>query len=363
MKQTGRFIYAGKLLVAGLLLVHGEAWAECHFGEYGEGGTSTIVNTAASMPLYFISGSQFYSGSQYITLGGPYDAQLSPELWSRCDHGDEGEQMSNITYDAFNNQDEGNAVWPTNVEGIYYAVRIYSDLSAGSYFRWSDGKWMDLGVSGSGSTNNWRAQIKLYQKAQFMANFTGVTHITPKEAKKIGGMSIGGHTDSDNQPWWFQVTTSTFSIPVVAATCQAAVADDDNNIDFGEMMFSNVRENYFPSRAFNIQLRGCNNVLALKYKVSANKTVSTSDGVALANTLTSGAAEGVAVMIRQEFNADRSGHGEPFINDPEFITFYLDQVGTAVTANLNFTAWLTPTGQKLQPGNFKAVSTFTINYY
>ncbi len=365
MQQNGRFtlINAAKIIVASLLFIQSHAWAECHFGENGEGGTSTIVNTAASTPLYFTSVNQFSSSGQFFEIGGPYDAQLSPALWSRCDKGDEGEQMSNITYDAISSSGDDTALWPTNVEGIYYAVRIYSDLSNGSYFRRSNGQWMNLGVSGAGNTNNWRAQIKLYQENSFLGNFTGTTRITPKESKKIGGMSIGGHTDSDNQPWWFQVTTSTFSIPVTAATCQAAVADNDNNVDFGETLFSSLREVYLPSRTFNIQLRGCNNVVAVKYKVASSKTINTRDGLGLANTLTSDAAEGIGVVMQQNFSADPSGHGEPFINDPDFITVYLDDVGTGVTTDLNFTTWLSRTDQPLKAGNFKAIGTFTFNYY
>ena len=365
MKQKERFtlIYAAQAIVASLLPIQSHAWAGCHFGESSEGGTSTIVNTTASTPIYFQNGIQSSSAEHFVKIGGPYNAQLSPAPWSGCDKGNEGGQMSNIAYDAISSDSDNIMLWPTNVEGIYYAVRIYSDLSQGSYFRLSRGKWMDLGVSGAGNSNNWRAQITLYQNATFRGNFTGVTRITPKESKKIGGMSIGGRTDSDNQQWWFQVSPSSFSIPVTAATCQMAVADSDNNIDFGETMLSTLTPVYLPSRSFDIQLSGCDNVVALEYKVTSPNTIGTEDGLGLANILTSDAAEGVGVIIEQLFFAEPSGHGEPFINDPNFIYVPLAISGAGVTTNLNFRSWLSRTDKPLKAGNFKAMSTFIINYY
>lgn len=44
-RRPGRRVWA-KLFVTGLLFIQGYAWAqECHFGQSGEGGESTIINT------------------------------------------------------------------------------------------------------------------------------------------------------------------------------------------------------------------------------------------------------------------------------------------------------------------------------
>ncbi|MBM0887595.1 fimbrial protein, partial [Escherichia coli] len=82
-------------------------------------------------------------------------------------------------------------------------------------------------------------------------------------------MSIGNHTDSDNLPWWFEVTTASFSIPVSASTCQTAMVNNGSNtVDFGEVMASDIRDtSFFPRKYFSLQLRGCNNVTAIQYKV------------------------------------------------------------------------------------------------
>ncbi|ELW1646804.1 fimbrial protein [Enterobacter oligotrophicus] len=347
-----------------LLLVQGYAWGECHFGEDGEGGTSTIVNTLASSPVYFHAVPTGQFPQEGVEIGGPYEATLSPALWSDCDAGTDGEQMSNITYDAIGGVD--GAMWPTNIPGIYYAVRIYSDKNVGSYFQYSNGQWTNLPLNASQPDHSWKAQIKLIQTSEFIGNTSYATVITPKESKKIGGMSVGGHTSTDNQPWWFNVTTSTFSLPIAAATCQATVVNGGtNNVDFGEMMFSSIREGFYPRQGFNLQLKGCSNVTAIKYKVSSNNTSYTSGvGDMMTNTLTSDAAAGVGVIIEQVFEANPSGHGEPFINDPSYIYVGLQyQVGANSSIDLPFMAYLKrDNNTPLKAGNFKAIATFTIDY-
>ncbi|MBY6291180.1 fimbrial protein [Enterobacter bugandensis] len=352
-----------KIVVTALLLVQGYAQAECHFGARGEGGSSTIVNTIASSPVYFSPVPQGQFPSDGYEIGGPYNASLSPALWSECDSGNEGDQMSNITYGSIGGV-AGN-MWPTNVTGIYYAVRIYSDNNPGSYFQTNmDGQWQDLPAHAGVKSHDWKVQIKLIQISDYHGNPTGITMITPKEAKRIGGMSIGGHTDSDNQPWWFDVTPATFSIPIAAATCQTAVVNNGtNNVDFGEIMFSTMKTGYYPNQIFNLQLRGCNNVVAINYRVSSTKVAGNAPGQLLINTLSgSNAAAGIGVSIAQEFPADRSGHGEPFINDPNYIYVPLPQVGSNASNDLPFQASLTKDGAELKPGNFVALATFTIDY-
>lgn len=352
-----------KIAVIALLLVQGYARAECHFGARGEGGSSTIVNTIAGSPVYFspVPQGQFPSGGYEI--GGPYNASLTPALWSDCDSGNDGDQMSNIVYDAIGGVDGD--MWPTNVTGIYYAVRIYSDNNPGSYFQATmNGQWQDLPVHAGAASHDWKAQIKLIQTSEYLGNPTGITMITPKEAKRIGGMSIGGHTDSDNQPWWFDVTPATFSIPIAASTCQTAVVNNGtNNVDFGEIMFSTMRDGYYPSQTFNLQLRGCNNVVAINYRVSSSKVTGTTPGQILINTLSGpDVAAGIGVSIAQQFSANPSGHGEPFINDPNYIYVPLPEVGSSASNDLPFQASLRKDGAELRPGNFVALATFTINY-
>ncbi|KAE8273036.1 fimbrial protein [Enterobacter sp. C6] len=349
------------LLAAALLLTQGYAWGECHFGSRGEGGTSTIVNTQAGVPVYFHPVPQGQFPSDGIEIGGPYEATLSPGLWSACDAGNDGEYMSNITYDAIGGVD--GAMWETNVPGIYYAVRIYSPSgNEGAWFQATFGQWANLSTDASTPKQDWKAQIKLVQTAGFVGNVNNAAFITPKEAKKIGGMAIGNHTDSDNQPWWFEVTPSTFSIPIASATCQAITANNGtNNVDFGEIMYSTMRDGYYPYKEFNLELN-CSNVVAIEYKMSSNKVSSGSQDPLLLNTLTSNAAAGIGVEIIQEFHANPSGGTLPFTNSPDYIFVPLPNAGTSASNALPFLAYLYKDGTPLKAGNFRAVATFTINY-
>ena len=104
MKQKGQIdvIALTKLLVGALCLVQSYAYAnECHFGKTGEeNGTSTIINGTSSTPVYFIEQLQF-DHPNVIEIGGPYEAKLTPSLISKCNLGNDGKGMENITYDSF----------------------------------------------------------------------------------------------------------------------------------------------------------------------------------------------------------------------------------------------------------------------
>ncbi len=361
-KGQSKIVALMKWLTTGLLLVCGSVQAsECSFGERGEGGTSTIINTTAGAPVYFKYTDQNFPEG-FTEIGGPYEAQLSPALWSSCDGGNDGYQMSNITYDAEGTSEY--ALWPTNLSGIYYAVRVYSDTSSGSYFQQSFGQWQNLPVQSTQASRNWKVQIKLFQSQSYLGNPNGITTLTPAGNKKIGGMAIGDHNDSDNQPWWFEFTPASFSIPIIAPTCQAAMVNGgSNNVDFGEQMFSSIREGYYPRQDFTLQLRGCNNVVAINYRVSSNKTNNIS-GVfgLLLNTLTSNAAAGVGVELNRNFPTAQGGAGQ-YINDPSYTYAPLPNVGSSQNIDLPFTAFMhRDESSPLIAGNFKAIATFTIDY-
>ncbi|WP_339276412.1 fimbrial protein [Enterobacter asburiae] len=359
MNKQGYLYYQRifKLMMAMLFLMHASAYAsECRFGDRGEGGSSTIVNGTSSSAVYFLA---FDGGTQMREIGGVYNASLSPALWSTCSGGNDGYGMENITYDAYGTGEY--AVWPTNITGIYYAVRVYSDNNTGAWFTQSFGNWASLGVESKNESQDWKIQIKLFQSPEFTGNLNGATKITPQASKRIGGMSIGVHTDTNNQPWYFDVTTASFSIPVSAATCQVlTVNDGSNNVDFGETMFSSVRDGFYPRIPFYLQFRGCNNVVAVKMKISAAKTAS-NDNTLLGNTLTSNAAEGIGIYIGQSFTSTPS---DLVVNDNtyQYVGFYNgDSNGSK---DLQFYAYMRRDFSKaLKAGNYKGLATFTVNYY
>lgn len=350
-----------KMMMFLLIFIHASAYAdrECTFGDQGEGGASTIVNGTSSSPVYFATLSMTTEMRQ---IGGVYDAALSPALWSSCRTGNDGYGMEDITYDA--NGTREYALWPTNITGIYYAVRVYSDNNTGAWFQQSHGSWASLGVESQNESHNWKIQLKLFQSPEFTGNLNGATKITPQASKRIGGMTIGSHTDSNNKPWYFDVTTTSFSIPVAAATCQVlTVNDGTNNVDFSEVMFSSVREGFFPRKSFNLQFKGCNNVAAVNLKISANKTTST-DKSRLGNTLTSNAATGVSVELDKMFSTNPANG--LVVNDGAFAFVPFDsnyEIGPSASKELQFYAYLNRDySQPLKAGNFKGIATFTVNY-
>lgn len=374
MKPKGclTFITLAKLLAGVLCLMQAYACVakECRFGQEGEGGVSTIVNGSTSPSVYFKEQPAFHSPGDIVELDGTYEAQLSPALWSSCSIGDDGYGMENITYDAISVEGGGNAIaaWATNVPGIYYAVRVYSDNNSGSWFRASS-EWKSLGVQSTVESKGWKIQIKLYQTAQFFGNLDGYTRITPKESKRIGGMSIGTHTDSNNKPWWFEVTPASFSIPISASTCQAAMVNDGTNtVDFGEIMASDVRDvSFFPTKYFSIQLKGCNNVTAIQYKVSS-KTAEGIDGIIKNSLTTSDAAAGIGASFEKQFTSTPVDGGK--INDPAFVYVGLVgehgeyETGTNSSTELTFISKIgRDPSTAVKPGRYIGVATFTINYY
>jgi type 1 fimbria pilin len=352
-----------KMLMVLLFLMHASAYAyECRFGDHGEGGSSTIVNGTSSSPVYFLA---LDMGTAMRQIGGVYDASLSPALWSSCSAGNDGFGMDNITYDASGTGDY--AVWPTNITGIYYAVRVYSDNNTGAWFKQSFGNWIPLDVESNNASHDWKIQIKLYQSPEFTGNLNGATKITPQASKRIGGMSIGDRSgsNSNNQPWFFDITTASFSIPVSASTCQVVTVDDgSNNVDFGEIMFSSIRDGFYPKRPFNLQFRGCNNVVAAKMKISATTTTS-NDNTLLGNTLTSNAAEGIGVHIEKMFSTTPSTGLVVNDNTSTYVSFEGSYVvGTSASKDLEFYAYIyRDLSKALKAGNFKGLATFTVNYY
>lgn len=359
-----------KMMTALLFLTYASASMakECRFGQEGEGGSSTIINGSSGTPVYF---NRFDGRPGMTQIGGVYEASLSPALWSSCSAGNDGDTMENITYDN-SGADNDTAVWPTNIPGIYYAVRVYSDNNTGAWFDPSFGQWESLGVHASNESYDWKVQIKLYQNSgEFTGNMNGATKITPKASARIGGMSIGSHTDSNNQPWYFNVTTSSFSIPLAASTCKVATVNNGtNNVDFGEEMFSSIRTGFFPRKDFSLQLQGCNNVVAIKLKVSA--AVTGSDKTRLGNTLTSNAAKGLQIELEKQFITEPTSGLE--VNDGAYAYTSLEgfhddsgnwyEVGTNSSVNLPFMAFMGRNyNEPLTAGNYKGIATFSINYY
>lgn len=368
-KFTGSFITSVwlKLTLAVLILVQGQAWAaiECRFGD-GYGGTSTLINGVYSNTIRWEKSGGPYS-SMNTHLLATVDLTLSPSLQSTCSTGNDGEILRNKP--EYGNasggsmqQDNVAAQYYTNIPGIYYTVKIYSD-AGGGYFGGANMQSDDWFITEPDHNDErwknkvWRAQIHIWQNDyEFNGNSGGVTMLTPKGSYTLGKMAIGDYNDSNNQPWTFNVTPSTFQIPITASTCQISQLDTGStNIDLGEYMISDFNASPRSTR-FMVQLLGCNNVWAVDFKMTTNKTTGAQNQL-LGNTLSEGAA-GVGVLLHSPYqNTDIMPNGVSY-------TWHGIDTGSNVGIGvLSFTAQLVKDGKPLKAGNFKAMTTFSMTYY
>ncbi len=358
------------LTAAGLLGYQGQAAAtECQFAD-GYGGTTTLVNGT------FDAGIRWYpkSNNDSVLLAS-FDTDLSPGLVSHCSAGSDGRQLAYNDSASVGNklgrgpQPEGGMgnYYYTNVKGIYFSVKIYSS-AGGGYF--GDGNrsdaagWTDL-VNPSDNIwegKTWKAHINIWQDTnEFMmngGNINNATYISPRSAFTLGLMTIGDPSDSDNKPWTFNVTPTSFQIPIIPSTCEYAQLDSGNNtINMGDYMLSDFNASPV-SHPFRVQLLGCNNVYAIKYKMTASKLTGPDNNL-LGNMLNNG-AEGIGVKILVERN-----WGPEQINPNEESDIILSpntDPGSSYGL-LNFRAQLVKDGNPLKVGNFTGMTTFQITYY
>lgn len=366
-KPTGRLIIQSlcKFALAGALLAQAQvsfAAVECHFMKDGTGATVTLTPNGTPKPLYFHADGGVYDPG-YFELGTYKLGPLSPTVTSHCDAGKQGEALSAYPTNAATFEDDtGYALYPTNVDYIYYAVNITSS-QGGGYFTSPANTWTTIVADRDDErwdNVTWYAEITLYERrGGFGGNMSHVSYITPKDSRTLGQMSIGGHTDSDNQPITINVTPSSFSIPVPTATCQTVMVNNGtNNVDFGELMFSDFRAGRegFSTQNFDLQLRGCSNVVSMNIKLQSNKTANN----LMTNTI-DGGASGIGVQLQPQFLTDPST-GVLLVNRDPVLT-YAPDTNESATWDLGFIASMLKDGSELKAGEFRAIGTFMLEYF
>ncbi|WP_296236574.1 fimbrial protein [uncultured Enterobacter sp.] len=353
------------LITALLLIAAPFGYAtECHMGIRGsEGGSSNLTMSSYSNSIRW---ARTYGpgNSTYTHLLATAEMDLDPWLESQCDAGNDGEQLiSKIGYSGlYRNLDitDYTAIYKTNVPGIGFSVKIYSD-AGGGYFDTRQSEWttIDPGGNESWAGKRWKAHIEIYQiDIDFAGNTGGATYLTPSGSYALGQMGIGDPSDSDNKPWTFTVTPSSFQIPIIATTCQTVQLDTgSNNIDLGEYMVSDF--NASPrSTSFMVQLLGCNNVTGVDFKMNAQNVTGT-DNSLLGNTLTgAGAAEGVGVKLMSTLK-----YQQITPNNVAYSFYNIDTGSGVGIGALTFDAQLVKNGATLKAGNFKGQATFTLSYH
>ena len=187
--------------------------------------------------------------------------------------------------------------------------------------------------------------------------------IYPKDSRTLGQIRVGSADSDDNNPWTINVNPSSFSILVMAATCSSAMVNNGtNNVNFGDVMFSSFREGYWPRTPFTLRLSGCNNTVWVRMKLATPKSeLSATGGVTLmTNTLTgSDAATGVGVGLASNFTTADGFNLQPGLE----IWSPSTSVSNSSSYDYSFDAWLSRTSGELKPGKFKAIGTFTIDYF
>ncbi|WP_161566064.1 fimbrial protein [Enterobacter sp. SGAir0187] len=369
---TGRLTFRSlvKIALAGWLVLQGQAYAdECRFGDGG--GNTTVLTGGSAFGVHWFAWNTYSTIVKLTT----FTVNLSPALTSHCSAGNDGHSLlekvtSDYTYTSGRGpQPDGKmgVYFLTNVPGILFSVKIVSP-AGGGYFG-GDGSeqvpgWTTLVDTSSDMWDgqDWRAEVTLWQDTgEFMnagGNKANASYITPKASFTLGQMSLGDPGDSNNRPWTFNVTPSSFQIPIVPSTCQTAQLDSGTNtVDLGDYMISEFKASP-RTHPFRIQLLGCDNVYAVDFKMTTNK-VTGSQNELLGNVLeNSDAATGVGVKI----HATNLGRDIP-ANGLD-TTIYSNDTGAGTGLGmLTFEAQLIKDGNQLRAGNFKALTTFQMTYY
>ncbi|WP_410751171.1 fimbrial protein [Citrobacter sp. U14242] len=355
-------------LLATLLIASGPAQAaiECRF-DSGSGGTTTLVNGISSNNIRWSQSSgPGYSNDEVLLA--TVDLTLSPSLQSTCSLGNDGEVLKEKADTAYvratSSYDDSAILYYTNIPGIYFTTKIYSDAGGGFFKNTgaaADG-WETLEADHNDErwkNKTWKALIHIYQyNSEFAGNTSGITTLTPKASFSLGQMAIGDRTDSNNKPWTFNVTPTSFQIPIITTTCQAAaLSDGSTNIDLGDYMLADFNQST-RTQYVAVQLKGCNNLFGVDVKITANKTTGSSNDL-LGNTLTTNAASGVGVKLMSGSNTSFQ-----FIPNSFAETHYSFDTGSSTTANvIDFTAQLVKDGNTMKAGEFRAAATVLMTYY
>lgn len=353
--------------IALLALSFNASARECHLAKDGKSGTLTISGTSYESPLVFHYVSDDVTSTIHeLTY---FDPTLYPDLWTYCDGGDNGFGFyMNTNASSTTTGTDGRALYPTNVDGIYYAVKMYSSGGVGGYFtNMNNGSWVQVD---SGSESQWtnqymNATVTLYQTTGFRGNLNNVSVLKPKDSRTLGQIRVGTNDTADNNPWTVNVTPDSFSIPISAATCGSlSVNNGTNNVDFGEIMPSALRQNYWPNKTFTFQMKNCSNTVWMRFKLSSTSSTTNSQGYTLLTNTLSGstAAQGIGVYVQANITTRDGENGfKPGLE----IWSPMNSVSYSESFDLPFFSQIyrLTDGGELTMGNFKAIGTFTVDYF
>lgn len=348
------------LALAGLLLSLSQTcWAdECHFGWYGEGGTTTLVNGQWTKGAIRLPP----AGSTFNSVGdGGTGVSLSPGIQVKCDAGTHGDSFYTQTAPGLMiGERYGDAIFETNIPGIGYSVYVHTDEVNGGYggsFGTNTTGWQDQ--TGGFPVSNWADKwmsvtIYFFAGPGYKGNPNKVTMIKPK-AGTLGKMGVGDPNASDHKPWTFMVDENSFQIPIVLPTCDTAmIAGGSNTVNLGDYFASDIKNNKVKNVPFTIELSDCTSAAKFTTKLTTTKATGTNNDL-LGNTLSS-EAEGAGVKILYNNGTTQlipNNSNSSYVITDDYVPDW---------KQIDFIAQLVANGSTVKPGAFKATGTFTLSY-
>lgn len=349
----------GLTLASLLLSLSQTCWAdECHFGWYGEGGTTTLVNGQWTRSPVRLPPADVV----FITVpDSAISIPLSPGIQVKCDAGTDGDSFYAQTAPELKiGEARGYAMFETNIPGIAYSVSVHTDEIGGGYggyFGYNTTGWQDQ--TGGFPVSNWAdkwmiATIYLYVGPGYKGNPNKATVIKPK-AGTLGKMGVGNPNASDHKPWTFLINESSFQIPIVLPTCDTAmITGGSNTVNLGDYFASDIKNNKVKNVPFAIELSDCTSAARFTTKLTTTKATGTNNDL-LGNTLSS-AAEGAGVKILYNNGTTQlipNNSNSSYVITDDYVPEW---------KQIDFIAQLVANGSPVKPGAFKATGTFTISY-
>jgi type 1 fimbria pilin len=330
------------------------AAVECRFNS-GYGGSTTLINGNYSGTLRLPT-----PRSGQSVLLAQFQTTLTPTVTGRCSVGNDGEDLwAKTATGLIGDGLYSFASFQTNIPGIEYQVRIETTTGTGNMFAQNTDAYKIISYN-DGYESNWdgiafRATIELYLKETFQGNPNKVAYLRPK-AGLLGWASLGTPTDSNNQPYAFNITEDTFAIPIVLPTCSViALGGGGTNIAMGDYFVSDFKNNNVTKDVpFSLNVSDCTSVATFTTKMTTTKVTGGTKNL-LGNSLTSNAASGIGVKILYNQNTQ-------LIPNNANSSYVVSDSAIPESKSLNFIARMESDGNSLATGAFKATAVFTMTY-
>lgn len=321
-----------------------EAGVECFFNP---GGTVTVSSVTTSAPAKLQQG-----GGWLPTL---YKSGQTKS--THCNTGNDGQDLhswSNGTPDSsISVGGYSAALYATNVPGIYYAVKIVSQLTPPAgyisknttmqtiYSVIDDDEYTYL----QDKTHDF--YIQLYQDPNYVSKGISVSAITPAKTNTVGYFRYGTDDVSDEL---VSVSVSNFSIPIQIPSCNVSLSSQNasgSTVNMGNYSPEAISSSTTQPIAFGLSLTSCANASQAVVKLTSNNFDS-STGY-MKNT---GSDMGVGVKITQASN------GEQLKPGGSSTSWTIS--GSSTTLSMN--AQLLKLSETIGTGNFSAQGTFEVTY-